>query len=96
MHLRTHDLVDLPLEELSDKYRSGAGDGQYTHRHPQHPYELPVRGSYRLVSEADCARSTMPIEEEGEAQGADIESATGAGCGGRPVLNNKLQRQYGK
>ena len=38
----------------------------------------------------------MPIVENGGAQCADTARATGAGSGGRTVLNNKLQGEDGK
>ena len=102
LHLRTQDLVNLPVDELSDKYVQAMKHvqvmaGMLTGIH--NIDELPVAGSYRLVSEAspgDGLGSTMPITEEGEAQGADTARATGAGSGRRPVLNDKLERQYGK
>ena len=59
LHLRTQDLVDLPVDELSDKYVQAM-----KHVHVMasmltgiHNFdELPVAGSYRLVSEADWDR----------------------------------------
>ena len=59
LHLRTQDLVDLPVEELSDKYVQALKHVQVmasmlTGIH--NVDELPVGGSYRLVSEEDWDR----------------------------------------
>ena len=59
LHLRTQDLVDLPVDELSDKYVQAMPHVQVmasmlTGIH--NVDESPVAGSYRLVSEADWDR----------------------------------------
>ena len=59
LHLRTQDLVDLPVDELSDKYVQAMKHVQVmasmlTGIH--NVDELPVAGNYRLVSEADWDR----------------------------------------
>ena len=59
LHLRTQALVDLPVDELSDKYLQAMKHLQVmasmlTGIHDVD--ELPVAGSYPLVSEADWDR----------------------------------------
>ena len=59
LHLRTPDLVDLPVDELSEKYVQALMHvwvmaSMLTSIHNVH--ELPLAGSYRLVSEAKWDR----------------------------------------
>ena len=64
LDLRTQDLVDLPVDELSDKYIQAMKHVQVmaSMLNGVHNVDrLPVAGSYRLVSEAATGEVTLTV-----------------------------------